>query len=707
MASPPPSDTRPAAEEVSSPAPKKIKLSDTRDSHAGVADIKPEYLLPKARKAISASADDDAVGAAHHHHYQEAENGGGGKKRKHERGQNKARKFHFANDEVKLCNSLVMVPREGLFEGTVCEFALNARPKGQKARQRRKKKEEVEVGKATGEDKIMEGREEEEWVQPDGLSKKCGFSHNLREYLKSKRDDSEGVCPVWELRGYCGSGWRCRWVGSHSKEDENGELYMVVDEGKKKIPQQWEEEVPIGGFYDPYGEIINSVPMSLKIRLRKNEFPTKKSEVYAEWEHKEKTTRDGLGYEDKGDARASFVDAPVNAAEKRRIYIGKETPLLAPLTTTGNLPFRRLCSRLGAALTYSEMAMSVPLLQGHKPEWALLRAHASEIPNFGAQICGTKIGTAVRATEVLTTLFPSAASSRHGLSLVDLNCGCPIDLVYRQGGGSALLDQPSKLIKMLKGMNYVSGETPITCKIRLGTRDSSPVAKKLVQRIYDAGDVQAITLHGRSRQQRYSRDADWTYIAETAALIKDFKRRSDTTADTAIDKEARDKPNVFFVGNGDCYSHVDYYNSIDQGNVDGVMLARGALIKPWLFEEIQKGQYLDKSATERLDYIREYVRYGLECWGSDELGVATTRRFLLEWLSFGCRYVPIGILERLPPRIQDRPPPWKGRNELECLLGGSDYKDWIKISEMFLGPCPSDFHFTPKHKVCVITLCLG
>src|SRR5207253_955076 len=99
---------------------------------------------------------------------------------------------------------------------------------------KKKGEEEAGVGGATEEDKIVEGKEEEEWVQPDGLSRKCGFSHNLREYLKTKRDDSEGVCPVWELRGYCGSGWRCRWVGSHSKEDENGELYMVVDEGKKK-----------------------------------------------------------------------------------------------------------------------------------------------------------------------------------------------------------------------------------------------------------------------------------------------------------------------------------------------------------------------------------------------------------------------------------------------------------------------------------------
>jgi tRNA-dihydrouridine synthase 3 len=107
--------------------------------------------------------------------------------------------------------------------------------------------------------------------------------------------------------------------------------------------------------------------------------------------------------------------------------------------------------------------------------------------------------------------------------------------------------------------------------------------------------------------------------------------------DTAADKERPEKRIVFFVGNGDCYSHIDYFNAVDNAKVDSVMLARGALIKPWIFEEIQSGQYLDKSASERLDLVQDYCRYGLECWGSDELGVATTRRFLLEWLSFTCR----------------------------------------------------------------------
>jgi len=211
----------------------------------------------------------------------------------------------------------------------------------------------------------------------------------------------------------------------------------------------------------------------------------------------------------------------------------------------------------------------------------------------------------------------------------------------------------------------------------------------------------AITLHGRSRQQRYTKSADWSYIAECATLIKSFTKKQDSLTDTINEPDARFLPNgerMYFLGNGDCYSHVDYYDHINNAGVDSVMIGRGALIKPWLFEEIEKGQYLDKSASERLAYVEKFVKYGLEAWGSDEIGVGQTRRFLLEWLSFTCRYVPIGILEHLPPGLQDRPPAYRGRNELETLLSSDNYKDWIKISEMFLGPAHKDFRFEPKHK---------
>ena len=169
-------------------------------------------------------------------------------------------------------------------------------------------------------------------------------------------------------------------------------------------------------------------------------------------------------------------------------------------------------------------------------------------------------------------------------------------------------------------------------------------------------------------------------------MIQRYNEKGDELSDTIREADPRTQSRngkVYFIGNGDCYSFTDYERHIDEAKVDSVMVARGALIKPWIFEEIEKGQYLDKSASERLAIVEQYVRYGLETWGSDEMGVGQTRRFLLEWLSFAYRYVPIGILEHLPPSLQDRPPAWRGRNELETLLGSDNHKDWIKIRYSF------------------------
>ncbi|KAK8064813.1 tRNA-dihydrouridine synthase 3 [Apiospora phragmitis] len=269
--------------------------------------------------------------------------------------------------------------------------------------------------------------------------------------------------------------------------------------------------------------------------------------------------------------------------------------------------------------------------------------------------------------------------------------------------------------RMIRGMNTVSGEVPITAKLRMGVRDAKPNAAKTIERLAFGGEEQrdllgapgcaAVTLHGRSRQQRYTRSANWSYIAECAAMVKSYNQKKDDLTDTAKEPDASTQANsadgrMYFLGNGDCYSHVDYFDHVDNAKVDSVMIARGAMIKPWIFEEIEKGQYFDKSATERLGYVEKFCKFGMEAWGSDELGIGFTRRFLLEWLSFTHRYIPIGVLEHLPPSLQERPPAYWGRNKLETLLASDNYKDWIKISrsEMYLGPAHPGFNFQPKHR---------
>ncbi|KAJ5901711.1 tRNA-dihydrouridine(47) synthase [Penicillium taxi] len=587
---------------------------------------------------------------------------------------------------------------------------------------------------------------------------KCRWEHDLRTYLKEhKREDltTMSICPVWDVRGKCFSGWKCRLVGTHSteRETEDGKTELVLLEDEERIAKA----KPLVPYALPDGQ-VNIIANDDKNALTRNKIDfTPRANAYNNWlnessqqlekllhgrqkkegenaeakeradqtEEENKEAKEAEKKNEIEDIRAQFTQPPFLASEKRRIYFGPETPVLAPLTTQGNMPFRRLCTDLGAQLTYSEMAMSMPLIQGGKSEWTLLKAHESEmLPptithsenvvqgydnskdlKFGAQIAANKPIQALKATEILSKFTPN-------LRVIDLNCGCPIDLVYRDGAGSGLLDHHSKLEKMIRGMNAVSQEIPITVKIRLGTRDNQPTAYKLVERLILGGyessylncgppGAAAITLHGRSRQQRYTKSADWGYIAETAALIKRLNKQTDLVTDTVREPDARYQPNggkTYFLGNGDCYSHFNYDDHINNAGVDSVMVARGALIKPWIFEEIQTGQYLDKSASERLAYVEKFAKYGLEAWGSDEHGVGTTRRFLMEWLSFAYRYVPIGLLEYLPPNIQDRPPAWQGRNELETLMGSGNYKDWIKITEMFLGPSHPDFKFQPKHK---------
>lgn len=618
-------------------------------------------------------ADDAAEGRAD-------ERDGGDKrgKKKKAKGQNTERSFGKFDDTLPLCNSRAFYPE---FSPRECRFG-----------------------------------------------DRCRLCHDIRKYLaEGRRGDAEtfdGKCPVFVKYGWCPSGWKCRFVRSHmeevEREDGRKELILINNSGKdnKTVKKDGGMAAAEGTeAEDSRPGVVNVVPMSAKIDMNRKRLDFSQADQYIRWmdaesksnqknHHRRKEDIAAEGETPAEDSRAQYVEPPFKPSEKRRLYFGPETPTLAPLTTQGNLPFRRLCVEMGCQLTYSEMALGMPLLQGTKADWTLMKAHESEtespkyngkIPvydnardlRFGAQISASAHWVATKAANALSRFCPH-------LRLIDLNCGCPIDMVYKSGGGSALLEAHGKLERMIRGMNAVSGEVPITAKIRMGVRSSKPTAPAVIERLAFGGrehrdrlgapGCAAITLHGRSREQRYTKLADWGYIGECAALIKGYNEQRDALTDTAAEPDpstlanTKDGGRLFFLGNGDCYSHVDYFKHIDEARVDSVMIGRGALIKPWLFEEIEKGQYLDKSASERLTYVEKFVRYGLEAWGSDELGLGFTRRFLLEWLSFAHRYVPIGLLERLPPSLNERPPAYHGRNDLETLMASNNYKDWIKIS---------------------------
>jgi tRNA-dihydrouridine synthase 3 len=152
------------------------------------------------------------------------------------------------------------------------------------------------------------------------------------------------------------------------------------------------------------------------------------------------------------------------------------------------------------------MALSTSLIQGQRQEWALPRAHPSETHRhtgppdsyYGIQIAGGKAQTVVKTAEILTKLCGD------GIDTIDLNCGCPLDMVFKAGAGSALMDNQGRLTKMLKGMVEVSEDVPITCKIRMGISNGKNTASKLVKRlIMENVRLSAVTLHGRSRAQRF------------------------------------------------------------------------------------------------------------------------------------------------------------------------------------------------------------
>ncbi len=284
----------------------------------------------------------------------------------------------------------------------------------------------------------------------------------------------------------------------------------------------------------------------------------------------------------------------------------RNSVVLAPLTKGGNLPFRRLCVAHGARITTSEMAYARQVLRGSRSELALLRRHGSE-PCFGVQLAAGKPEEAAAA---------AAVAVERGAVFVDLNVGCPIHDVVRRGMGATLMRRPA-VVGRIVGALVAAVPVPITVKLRTGWREGRANCLEL-GRIAEAEGAAAVTLHARSREQRYSKAADWNQVAELAAALS-----------------------VPVIGNGDLLTHYEAERRRASSGCAGVMLARGALIKPWLFREIAERRSIEPSAAERVAVYVEFVGYLREHFGDDERGRERALRFLAWHLDFFSRYRPL------------------------------------------------------------------
>ncbi len=328
--------------------------------------------------------------------------------------------------------------------------------------------------------------------------------------------------------------------------------------------------------------------------------------------------------------------------------------VLGPMTKGCNLPFRRLCVEMGARVTVGEMTVARRLKQRRRSEFALIRRSPDE-PCFGVQLAGTdpeEMGWA------------AALAESRGADFVDVNLGCPIDHFTRKGMGAALARQPKRVRRIVEGMKRQVAGVPITVKFRLGWSDNDRNFLDVARAAVDGG-ADALFVHGRTRNARYRQAADWNAVGEVAAAVP-----------------------VPVVGNGDLLYPHEVEQAMSRTGCAGVMVARGALIRPWLFREVSTG-YVALSAEDRLAVYRRYVELALEHWGDDEHGRSRAAQFLQWHLGFLCRDAP-----RRPdgswPSMQSREsfdfPP----SSLEALLARGDQAAHAWLAERLMARAEID-----------------
>ena len=273
---------------------------------------------------------------------------------------------------------------------------------------------------------------------------------------------------------------------------------------------------------------------------------------------------------------------------------------LAPMEDVTDIGFRMLCKRFGAQMVYTEFVSAEALIRSIKSTVNKLNIADEERP-VGIQIYG-------RDTEAVVEAAKIVEDQAHP-DVIDLNFGCPVKKVAGKGAGAGMLQNIPKLLEITQKV-VEAVKLPVTVKTRLGWNHEQLIITTLAEQLQDCG-IQALTIHGRTRSQMYTGEADWTLIGE-------------------VKKNPR--IHIPIIGNGDIKTLADADNAFSQYGVDAVMIGRATFGQPWIFSRQQL------TLDEKIDVLEEQLRINIERCDTAEMrankksaelcGILHTRRHL-------------------------------------------------------------------------------
>ena len=254
------------------------------------------------------------------------------------------------------------------------------------------------------------------------------------------------------------------------------------------------------------------------------------------------------------------------------IEFGERPLFLAPMEDVTDIGFRMLCKRFGAAMVYTEFVSAEALVRDVKSTVQKLTISDEERP-VGIQIYGRDVEAMVEAAKIVEQAGPD---------LIDLNFGCPVKKVAGKGAGAGMLQNIPKMLEITEKV-VQAVRLPVTVKTRLGWNHEQLIITELAEQLQDCG-IQALTIHGRTRSQMYTGEADWTLIGEV-------KRNP--------------RIHIPIIGNGDIHSIAEADAAFDRYGVDAVMIGRATFGCPWLFS--REPLTLD----QKIDLLEEQLRINI------------------------------------------------------------------------------------------------